>query len=66
VLLGYLDSSGRARTSTLEVTAGEGPGAWSVWTADLVALRPRPSRATDVKLVVEGGVRLDNVALTAR
>jgi hypothetical protein len=67
VLLGYLDTTGRERTSTLEVTAGEGPGAWSPWSVDLSALRPKPARATDVKVVVEGGtVRVDNVALTVR
>lgn len=67
VLLGYLDGGGRERTSTLEVTAGEGPGGWSPWSVDLAALRPKPTRATDVKVVVEGGtVRVDNVALTVR
>jgi hypothetical protein len=67
VLLGYLDTTGRERTSTLEVTAGEGPGAWSPWSVELSALRPRPARATDLKVVVEGGtVRVDNVALTVR
>jgi hypothetical protein len=67
VLLGYQDTGGRARTSTLEVTAGEGPGEWLVWSADLSALRPRPARATELKVVVEGGsVRIDNVALTVR
>lgn len=67
VLIGYLDGGGRERTSTLEVSAGEGPGAWSPWSADLATLRPRPARATDVKVLVEGGtVRVDNVALTIR
>jgi hypothetical protein len=67
VLLGYLDDGGRERTSTLEVTAGEGPGPWAPWSADISTLRPRPARATDVKVVVEGGtVRVDNVALTIR
>lgn len=67
VLVGYADASGRARTSTLEVSAGEGPGPWSPWSGDLGALRPRPSKLTEVKIVVEGGsVRLDNVAATLK
>ena len=67
MLLGYLDAGGRPRTATLEVTAGEGPGEWSDWTADLAGLRPKPARISEIKAVVEGGtVRLDNVALTPR
>jgi len=67
LLLGYVDATGKPRTSTLEVTAGEGPGAWSPWSVDLAALRPRAARATEVTIVVAGGaVRLDNVALTPR
>jgi hypothetical protein len=67
VLLSYLDTGGRSRTATLDVTAGEGPGAWSPWTADLAGLRPKPARITEIKAVVAGGtVRLDNVALTPR
>jgi hypothetical protein len=67
LLVGYLDSGGRPRTATLEVTAGEGPGGWSPWSTDLAALRPRPARFTEIKAVVEGGTaRIDNVALTTR
>lgn len=67
VQVGYLDASGRARTGTLEVTAGEGPGSWSPWSADLATLRPKLDRVTEVRVVVEGGTaRLDNVALTPR
>lgn len=67
VLLEYLDASGRPRTATLEVTAGEGPGGWLPWSADLAALRPKPTRITEIKAVVEGGTaRLDNVALTPK
>lgn len=67
VLVAYADATGRSRTSTLEVTAGEAPGSWSSWSGDLAALRPRPTRVTEVKIVVEGGsVRVDNVALTVR
>ena len=63
----YGDSTGRERTSTLEVTGGEGPGEWSDWSSDLSALRPRPSRVREIRVAVDGGVvRLDNVALTVR
>ena len=63
----YGDAAGRERTSTLEVTAGEGPGGWSDWSGDLAALRPRPSRVREIRVAVVGGVvRLDNVALTVR
>jgi hypothetical protein len=66
-MIGYADASGRSRTSTIEVSGGEGPGAWSPWTGDVAALRPRPSAIKEVRIVVEGGaVRLDNVALTVR
>ena len=67
VLVVYADSAGRERTSTLEVTAGEGPGDWSDWSGDLAALRPRPAHVREVRVAVEGGVvRLDNLALTVR
>ena len=67
VFLTYDDPQGRARTSTLEVTAGDPPGAWTPWTADIGGLRPRPSRVKEVRIAVEGGtVLLDNVALTVR
>ena len=67
VLLVYADGAGRERTSTLEVTAGEGPGDWSDWSGDLAALRPRPAHVREVRVAVEGGVvRLDNLALTVR
>lgn len=63
----YGDAGGRERTSTLEVTGGEGPGEWSEWTSDLAALRPRPSRVRQIRVAVDGGVvRLDNLALTVR
>jgi hypothetical protein len=67
VLVAYDDASGKARTSTLEVTAGDAPGDWTRWTGDLLALRPRAGRLKEVRIVAEGGtVLLDNVALTVR
>jgi hypothetical protein len=67
VLVAYDDAGGRARTSTLEVTAGDAPGDWTPWTGDLLALRPRAARLKEVRIVAEGGtVLLDNVALTLR
>ena len=67
VLVAYDDAAGKARTSTLEVTAGDPPGDWTPWTGDLLALRPKASRLKEVRLVTEGGtVLLDNVALTVR
>jgi hypothetical protein len=67
VLVAYEDATAHARTSTLEVTAGDAPGDWTSWTGDLVALRPRASRIKEVRIVAEGGtVLLDNVALTVR
>lgn len=60
----YMDEAGKPRRSTLEVTAGESAGPWSSWTHDLLALRPRPSRITRLRLTVAGGVlRLDDVDL---
>ena len=41
VLVAYDDAAGKARTSTLEVTAGDPPGDWTPWTGDLLALRPK-------------------------
>jgi hypothetical protein len=67
LLVAYDDASGRPRTSTLEVTAGDPPGNWTPWTADVLALRPRATRLKEVRIVTEGGtVLLDNVALTVR
>lgn len=67
VLVAYDDAVGKARTSTLEVTAGDPPGDWTPWTGDLVALRPRAARLKEIRIVTEGGtVLLDNVALTVR
>ena len=67
VLVAYDDATGKRRTSTLEVTAGDAPGAWTPWTGDLLALRPRAARLKEIRLVAEGGtVLLDNVALTVR
>ena len=67
VLVAYDDAAGRARTSTLEVTSGDPAGDWTPWTGDLLALRPRPARLKEVRIVSEGGtVLLDNVALTLR
>jgi hypothetical protein len=60
----YADANGKERTSTLEITGGEGPGAWASWTGDVSSLRPRPTRVREIRVVAEGGgVRLDNVAL---
>ena len=67
VIVAYDDAAGKARTSTLEVTAGDPPGDWTPWTGDLLALRPKASRLKEVRIVTEGGtVLLDNVALTVR
>jgi hypothetical protein len=67
IVVVYGDTGGRERTSTLEVTGGEGPGGWSEWSGDLDGLRPRPSRVREIRVAVEGGVvRLDNLALTVR
>jgi hypothetical protein len=67
VQVDYADANGKERTATLQVTAGEAPGAWSPWSGDVAALRPRPTRVNEVRIRVEGGTaRLDNVALTLR
>jgi hypothetical protein len=64
VIVGSADANGKDRTSTLEVTGGEGPGAWSTWTQDVSTLRPRPTRVREIRVVAEGGsVRVDNVSL---
>jgi hypothetical protein len=64
VVLEYEDGQGRSRVSTIEVSAGESPGPWSSWRADLDVLRPRPARFTHLRVLVEGGtVRLDDIAL---
>ena len=37
---------------------------WTSWTGDVGALRPRPTKVRDLRLVVDGGVvRLANVAV---
>jgi len=60
----YADANGKERTSTLEVTGGEGPGGWTPWSEEVSSLRPRPTRITAIRILTEGGgVRLDNVAL---
>jgi hypothetical protein len=60
----YADATGRERRSVVEVTAGEEPGRWSEWSHDLVRLRPRPARVSEVRLTVDGGqVRLSDLAL---
>lgn len=65
VLVAYEDATGRARTSTLEITAGDAPGDWTPWSGDLLGLRPRAARVKEIRIVAEGGtVLLDNVALT--
>jgi hypothetical protein len=67
VVVGYDDAQGRARTATLEVTGGDAPGSWTDWSADVAAVRPKPARVKEVRLLVDGGtVLLDNVALTLR
>jgi hypothetical protein len=67
VRVGYEDDGAKPRVATLEVSLGEGPGAWSTWKSDLGRLRPRPARVTDVKVLVEGGaVRVDNLAVGRR
>jgi hypothetical protein len=67
VLVAYDDAAGHTRTSTLEVTSGDPAGDWTPWTGDLLALRPKPARLKEVRIISEGGtVLLDNVALTLR
>jgi hypothetical protein len=67
VRVGYEDEGAKPRVATLEVSLGEKPGGWSTWKSDLGRLRPRPSRVTDVKVLVEGGtVRVDNLAVGGR
>ena len=67
VLVSYVDAAGKSRTSTLEVTGGEGPGGWSPWSQDVAGLRPKPARVTELKLSAEGAVvRIDNVAINPR
>jgi hypothetical protein len=67
VRVGYEDEGGKARVATMEVSLGEGPGAWTPWKGQLGALRPRPARVTDVNVLVEGGaVRLDGLAVRVR
>jgi hypothetical protein len=63
----YLDGAGKQRTSTLEVTAGEGPGDWFSWGSDLAALRPRPAQLRELHIEALGGtVRLDQVSLRSQ
>jgi hypothetical protein len=67
VVLGYEDATGKARTATLEVTGSGAPGDWTNWSSDVAAVRPKPSRLKEVRLLVDGGTLLvDNVALTLR
>jgi hypothetical protein len=67
LVLVYADAAGKERSSTLEITGGEGPGDWSHWSSDAAGVRPRPSRVREVRIAIEGGtVRLDNVALIVR
>ena len=63
----YADAQGKERTSTLEVTTGEGPGEWSSWGSDLGALRPRPAQLRDLHIEAQGGtLRLDAVTLASQ
>jgi hypothetical protein len=63
----YQDAGGRSRTHTADVTAGEGPGAWSDWSTDLAAVRPKPAKLSEIRFQVDGGtVLLDDVALEVR
>jgi tetratricopeptide (TPR) repeat protein len=67
VQVSYSDATGKARTSNLEVTGGEGPGGWSPWSQDLASLRPKPAKITEIRVNAEGGVvRFDNVAISPR
>jgi hypothetical protein len=67
VVVAYEDAQGRARTASLEVTGGDAPGNWTDWSSDLAAVRPKPTRVREVRILVDGGtVLLDNVALTLR
>jgi hypothetical protein len=67
VQVNYDDTTGKPRTSTLEVTAGDAPGDWTPWSGDLLALRPKAARLKEIRIVAEGGtVLLDNVAVTVR
>jgi len=63
----YADGQGKQRTSTVEVSAGEGTVGWSSWQTEITTLRPRPVRIRGLRPVVESGtVRFDNLALTLK
>ncbi len=64
ILITYADGQGKERTSTIEISAGEGTVGWSTWETELTTLRPRPARIRGLRPLIEGGtVRFDNLAL---
>jgi hypothetical protein len=64
VMLGYDDAQGRPRVGSLDVVAGATPGSWTSWSRDVLEIKPRPAKLTEIRIVVDGGAaRIDNVAL---
>jgi hypothetical protein len=67
IQVSYADGQGKERTSTIEISAGEGTVGWSTWETELTTLRPRPARIRGLRPLIEGGsVRFDNLALTLK
>lgn len=67
IQVSYADGQGKERTSTVEISAGEGTVGWSTWETELTTLRPRPARIRGLRPLIEGGsVRFDNLALTLK
>lgn len=67
IQVSYADGQGKERTSTVEISAGEGTVGWSSWETELTTLRPRPARIRGLRPLIEGGtVRFDNLALTLK
>jgi hypothetical protein len=66
-VLEYQDAGGGEHSSSLDVARRAAPGDWSPWTTELSALKPAPTKVTEIRIVSVGGtVRIDNVALTPR
>lgn len=67
IQVSYADGQGKERTSTIEISGGEGTVGWSTWETELTTLRPRPARIRGLRPLIEGGsVRFDNLALTLK
>jgi len=63
----YVDAQGKERTSSLEVTAGEGPAGWLSWGSDLATVRPRPAELRELRVEASGGtLQIDAVSLAVR